>query len=270
MTAGSTVERSSLDALAARLDAAWQACRPVPPLSESEGLRSPDDAYAVQERWSALRAATCGERIVGRKIGLTSRAMQQQMGVDQPDYGSLWESRYFPSVRGRAEVPTELLVQPRTEGEIAFLIGRPLAGPGVTAQQVMAATEALATAVEVIDSRIQDWRITLADTIADNASFGALTLGQWSRRLRYAELRTLGMLVSCNGEPVVEGVGAAALGHPARAVAWLANTLGEFGVALQPGDIVLSGSLGRSVPSGRGDVFTLEMHDQPPLTVTFA
>jgi 2-keto-4-pentenoate hydratase len=127
----------------------------------------------------------------------------------------------------------------------------------------------VAVAVEVVDSRITDWRIQLTDTVADNASYGALAVGPWSRSLRTADLRTLGMLIHHNGRLAVEGIGAAALGNPARAVAWLANKLTTFGVRLEPGDIVLSGSLGRAIPVHGGDLLILEVHGQPPLSVAF-
>lgn len=257
-----------VEPLARRLDAAWENREPIEPLSETEGLVSSDEAYAVQSRWTELRLER-GERVIGRKIGLTSRAMQEQMGVNEPDYGSLWASRYFPASRGRAEIPAEVLLQPRAEGELAFLVAEPLTGTSVTPQEVLVATEALAVAIEVVDSRIDDWRIKLGDTIADNSSYGALTLGPWSRRLRVTDLRLVGMLINHNGLPVAEGIGAAALGHPARAVAWLANKLTSFGVSLEPGDIVLSGSLTKSIPVQRGDVFAVEMHGQPPLTAVF-
>jgi 2-keto-4-pentenoate hydratase len=259
---------ASLDSLAQRLEDAWESRRCIQPLSESEGLYSPERAYAIQRRWTDLRRAR-GEREIGHKIGLTSRAMQEQMGVGEPDYGSLWESRYFPARAGRAELPSERFLQPRAEGELAFLIGRPLANGQVTAEQVLAATDAIAVAVEVIDSRIEGWRIKLADTIADNASYGALTLGPWSTELRASDLRTLGMLVHHNGAPVVEAIGAAALGHPAHCVAWLANRLSSLGVGLHEGEIVLSGALGRSIPVQPGDVLTVETHGQPPLTAAF-
>jgi 2-keto-4-pentenoate hydratase len=257
-----------VDAIAERLDRAWEDCRTVQPLSENEDLTSPELAYAVQARWTELRRER-GEGVMGRKIGLTSRAMQEQMGVSEPDYGTLWTSRYFPAHGGRSEMPADVFLQPRLEGEIAFLVGRPLTGPGVTPQQALAATEAVAVAVEVIDSRIDNWRIKLVDTIADNSSYGALTLGPWSRGLREADLRTLGMIIHQNGQPAVEGLGAAALGHPARAVAWLVNKLSTFDVSLKPGDVVLSGSVARSLPARQGDVFLLEMHGQPPLSVAF-
>ena len=261
--------RTSLEALAERLDDAWERRRTIQPLSESEELTSPDVAYAIQARWTELRREKYGEGVMGRKIGLTSRAMQEQIGVSEPDYGTLWTSRFYPATGGRCEMPAEVFVQPRLEGEIAYLIGRPLSGPGVTSQQVLAATEALAVAVEVIDSRIDSWRIKLVDTVADNSSYGALTLGPWSRSLREVDLRTLGMIIHQNGQPIVEGVGAAALGHPSRAVAWLVNKLSAFGVSLAPGDVVLSGSLARSLPAKEGDVFLIELHGQPPLSVAF-
>ena len=261
-------KKASVEALARRLDEAWENREPIPPLSETERLQSVEDAYAVQSSWSELRLGR-GERIIGRKIGLTSKGMQEQMGVNEPDYGSLWASRYFPAHGGRVEIPIETFLQPRLEGEVAFLIGKPLAGPSVTPQEVLAATEALAVSVEVVDSRIKDWRIKLADTIADNASYGGFTLGPWSRSLCEADLRTLGMLIHQNGLPVVEGIGAAALGSPPRAVAWLARKLDSFGVSLGPGDFVLSGSLSKAIPVQQGDVFVLEAHGQPPLTVNF-
>lgn len=254
--------------LARLLEEAWEGRRPVQPLSESHGLSRVEDAYAVQAAWTELRLAR-GERVVGRKIGLTSRAMQEQLGVREPDYGTLWASRYFPATGGRVTFPADLFLQPRVEGEIAFLIGRRLQGPGVTLQEVLASTEAVAAAIEVVDSRIADWRITLADTVADNASFGAFTVGPWSRAWLYRDLRLTGMLVSHNGVEVVQGIGAAALGHPARAVAWLANKLAEFGVSLEPGDIVLSGALGRAVPVAAGDTISVEFDGQPVLVARF-
>ena len=256
------------EALARRLDEAWENREPIAPLSESEGLEDVDRAYEIQTLWSEMRIGR-GERIVGRKIGLTSFAMQEQLGVSEPDYGSLWDSRYFPAQGGRTEMPAEPFLQPFLEGELAFLIGRPLAGPNVTLQEALAATDALAVAVEVVDSRIEDWNIKLPDTIADNASYGAFSTGPWSRSLREVDLRTVGMLINQSGSRVAEGMGSASLGHPAEAVAWLANKLSSFGTTLEPGDIVLSGSLGNAVPVHRGDVFVLEAHGQSPFTVSF-
>ena len=256
------------ETLARRLDEAWERRQPVAPLSESEGLTSAEDAYAVQTAWNRLRLER-GERVVGRKIGLTSRAIQEQLGVSEPDYGNLWASRHFRAEDGRVEFPAEAFIEPRLEGEISFLMSRPLRGPDVTIEEVLGATEAVAAAFEVVDSRISDWRITLADTVADNASYGAFTTGPWDARPLETDLRTLGMLLHKNGETAETGVGAAALGHPARAVAWLANKLSSFGVNLEAGDVVLSGALSRAVPARRGDAFVLEIHGQPLLTATF-
>ena len=263
-TAGTMTDAESL---ARRLDEAWENREPISPLSESEGLEDLGQAYEIQSRWSELRQSR-GERIVGRKIGLTSFAMQEQLGVSEPDYGSLWNSRHFPATDGKVEIPTETFLQPFLEGEIAFLIGEQI-GENATKEGVLAATEALAVAVEVVDSRIEDWNIKLPDTIADNASYGGFTTGPWSRSLREADLRTLGMLISKSDSRVAEGLGAASLGHPARAVAWLANKLASFGTRLEPGDIVLSGSLGRAVPVKRGDTFVIEVHGRPSLSVSF-
>src|SRR5215210_7864113 len=211
-SAGTTIDT---EALARRLDEAWEKREPIAPLSESEGLEDVERAYEIQTKWSELRLSR-GERIIGRKIGLTSFAMQEQLGVSEPDYGSLWASRHFPAQGGRTEIPAEPFLQPFLEGELAFLIGRPLSGPGVTLQQALAATDALAVAVEVVDSRIEDWNIKLPDTIADNASYGGFTTGPWSQALRETDLRTVGMLINKNDSPVAEGLGAASLGHPAQ------------------------------------------------------
>ncbi|MDR7439494.1 MAG: 2-keto-4-pentenoate hydratase [Armatimonadota bacterium] len=262
------MSQQPVEVLAQRLEEALLHRRPIPPLSEEAGLAQIPEAYAVQRHWMHLRTAR-GERIVGRKIGLTSAAMQTQLGVNEPDYGCLWGSRYFPLQAGRVEVPYDLFLQPRVEGEVAFLLGRPLRGPHVTLQDVLAAAEAVTAGIEIIDSRIADWRIRITDTIADNASFGGFATGPWSSRMREADLRLVGMILWHNGRAATEGLGAAALGHPARCVAWLANKLAEFGEELRAGDIVFSGSLGRAVPVQRGDVVTLEMAGFPSLSVRF-
>lgn len=262
-------EQLDVDAIAEALDKAWESGGTMAPLSEALRLDSPRLAYDIQTRWTELRLARHGDTIIGRKIGLTSRAMQDQMGVTEPDYGSLWGSRFYPARSGRAVVPTSVFIQPRVEGELAFLIGQRLPAESVTAQDVLAATDAIASSVEIIDSRITDFRIRLVDTIADNASYGGVTVGAWQPALRTTDLRTLGMLLEHNGIPIATGVGADALGHPARAVAWLASTLARLGHPLEPGDIVLSGSLCKAVPVRSGDVFTVHVHGLSPLSVTF-
>lgn len=257
-----------VDRLAAELGRAWEEGRPIEPVAGVADSADPDLAYEVQARWTGHRVAG-GDRVVGHKIGLTSSAMQQQMGVDEPDYGCVLASRVFGTRRGVAEMPASTFIQPRVEGELAFLLGRRLVGPHVTPQQVLAATDAVATAVEVVDSRIKDWKISLFDTIADNASYGGLAHGRWDAGLRTADLRTVGMILRLNGRVVVEATGSAALGHPARAVAWLANKLTCHGVALEPGELVLSGSLGRAFPVAAGDCLQIECTGQPMLTTHF-
>jgi 2-keto-4-pentenoate hydratase len=195
--------------------------------------------------------------------------MREAAGVYEPDFGALWSSRFVEAVDGLAEIPHATFIQPRLEGEIAFLMERPLAGPGVTVDDVLAATEALAASFEVVDSRIVREQFSLVDTVSDNASYGAFALGPWSTALVQQDLRTLGMLVTRGDKAVVEGIGYASLGHPANAVAWLVNKLAEFGIGLEAGDIVLSGSLGAAIPVEAGDTFTMRLHGQPPLTMRF-
>ena len=254
-------------ALASRLEAAWEGREPIDPLSD-DGLTDVADAYAVQQEWTARRVAQ-GERIVGRKIGLTSRAVQEQMGVGEPDYGTLWASRHFAVGSRGAAAPASEFIQPRVEGEFAFLLGELPERSVITADEVLASTEAVAVAIEIVDSRIVDWRIRLADTVADNASYGGFAMGPWSQDLRDTDLRTVGMMLHRNDEVASIGVGAAALDSPANAVAWLVNKLGSLGVPVQAGDIVLSGAVGPTVPAARGDVFRLQMHGEKPLVLTF-
>jgi 2-keto-4-pentenoate hydratase len=262
------IARPEAERIARTLDAAWESRAPRAPLSEVDGLRH-GDAYAVQDEWTRIRLAG-GDRIIGRKIGLTSKAMRRMANVDEPDYGSLWGSRYYPATFGRAELPPDTFIQPRVEGELAFLLQADLTGGHVTPQDVMVATAAVAPSIEVVDSRIEDWKVGLADTIADNASYGGFVVGPWSATLRYQDLRTIGMVLWQNGEVVETGAGAAALDSPARAVAWLANKLHGFGIALEAGSIVLSGALSAAPDAAAGDVFQLQMTGLSPLTVSFS
>ncbi len=257
-----------IETLARRLDEAAQTHAPIPPLSETEGLTNVETAYAIQTHWTELRTAR-GEKVLGRKIGLTSKAIQEQLGVDQPDYGNLWDTTFYPAKDGWVEIPARDFVQPRIEGEVAFLIGQPLRGPNVTRQDVLAATDACALGVEIVASRIADWRIKLVDTIADNASYGGFTLGPWDRSLVQSDLGALAMTIHHNGVLAAEGQGAAALGHPAVSTAWLANKLLEFGVSLEPGDIVISGGITKMLPVKAGDQFVFTLTGQPALTISF-
>jgi 2-keto-4-pentenoate hydratase len=264
-----TMNTSSIESIAARLDTAWQTHAPIPPISESDGITDVKTAYAIQTHWTNMRLSR-GEKIVGRKIGLTSKAIQQQLGVNEPDYGTLWQSSFYLAKNGKVDIPASDFLQPRIEGEIAFLIGKPLSEPNITPEQVLAATEACAMGIEIVASRIADWRIKLVDTIADNASYGGFTLGPWDKVMRDSDLGALAMTIHHNGELAAEGLGSAALGHPAASTAWLANKLLEFGVSLEPGDIVISGGITKMIPVKAGDEFAFSLTSQPPLTVTFA
>ncbi|HYQ12131.1 MAG TPA: fumarylacetoacetate hydrolase family protein [Solirubrobacterales bacterium] len=265
MSAPATVAQE----LALRLDRAWEERAPIRPLSETDSLALPEDAYEIQRLWTELRRRR-GDRSIGHKIGLTSAAMREQLGVYEPDYGCLWESRFHPRQDAPVEIPHDRFIQPRVEGELAFLMARALPDREVDAEDVLAATAAVAVAIEVIDSRIENWRIQLVDTIADNASYGAVALGPWSTELAACDLRRIRLRVSCDETPVTEGRGEAALGNPARCVAWLANKLRSYDSGLAAGDVVLSGALAGAVPASRGQAFTVEVPGQPALTAVFA
>ncbi|KGG87469.1 2-oxopent-4-enoate hydratase [Comamonas thiooxydans] len=223
--------------------------RVLEPLSTRYPDISIADAYAVQQHMLARRIAA-GERVVGKKIGVTSKAVMDMLGVFQPDFGWLTDGMVFNE--GEA-VSASSLIQPKAEGEIAFLLKKTLQGPGVTAADVLAATEGVMACFEIVDSRIRDWKIKIQDTVADNASCGVFVLGDRLVDPRDVDLATCGMVLEKNGEIVATGAGAAALGHPANAVAWLANTLGAHGIALEAGEVVLSGSLAAMVPVKAGD-----------------
>ena len=238
-----------IEQLGDELYQALAGCQVVEPLT----TRHPDitiaDAYAIQQRMLARRL-DAGERVVGKKVGVTSRAVMDMLGVFQPDFGWLTDGMVFNE--GQA-VAASTLIQPKAEGEIAFVLKKTLRGPGVTAADVLAATEGVMACFEIVDSRIRDWKIKIQDTVADNASCGVFVLGDRLVDPRDVDLGTCGMVLEKNGDIVATGAGAAALGHPANAVAWLANTLGRLGIALEAGEVVLSGSLGIMVPVQAGD-----------------
>ncbi|AYH43778.1 2-oxopent-4-enoate hydratase [Azoarcus sp. DN11] len=219
------------------------------PLTERHPDITIEDAYRVQQRMIARRLEA-GECIVGKKIGVTSRAVMNMLGVYQPDFGMLLDGMLYNE--GEA-IAADTLIQPKAEGEIAFVLKRDLKGPGVTAADVLAATEGVMTCFEIVDSRIRDWKIKVQDTVADNASCGVFVLGDRLVDPRRVDLNTCGMVLEKNGEIVATGAGAAALGAPANAVAWLANTLGSLDIPLKAGEVILSGSLAAMVPVKAGD-----------------
>jgi 2-keto-4-pentenoate hydratase len=245
------------------LDAERDRCA-IAPLSATTPALDIGDAYAIQQAGWRLRKAQ-GARLVGHKIGVTSTAMQEQFGVDQPDWGYLTDRMLVAS---GGIVPSAELIAPRVEGEIAFRIGTPLSGGGVTARHVLDATTHVAPAIEIIDSRIIDWRITIVDTIADNASCGRLVVGAF-RALPAFDLAEANLEMTV-GEERTAGVGAAVQGHPAEAVAWLVRTLAGVGEGLEPGEIVLSGSLARALPVVVGQQVTVEIAGLGAVNASFA
>lgn len=238
------------------LYAALRDRRTVPPLIKQDGSLTIDDAYAISLKFLELRCKD-GEHIVGKKIGATSKAVQDMLGVHQPDFGFLTD---WMHIKGDVKVDEKALIQPRAEAEIAFILKDSLIGPGVTADQVIAATEAIAPCFEIVDSRIEDWKIGIVDTVADNASCGVFVLGEARADPRAHDLSSLHVTVTKNGHPLSEGYGRAVQGDPAQAVAWLANTLGVYGVTLDAGDIILSGSLVPLEPAVKGDLFEMTLH----------
>jgi 2-keto-4-pentenoate hydratase len=238
---------------------------PIEPLSDAYPGMTPLDAYAIQERITGQRRAS-GERLVGWKLGLTSVAMQQQLGVDQPDYAPLLSGHV---VEPDGEVAVSELIAPRAEAEIAFILRAPLQGPGVTTADVAEATEAVAAAIEVIDSRIVGWRIKLADTIADMASSARIVVSEQRVPLAGLDLGPLRVRLDRNGEPAAEGLGAAVLGDPLAAVAWAANTLGPLGVTLEAGHVVMPGAMHASIPVAAGDTIRATFDRLGPVGVRF-
>ncbi len=212
----------------------------VAPLTERSPDISIEDAYHISTRMLERRVES-GERVIGKKIGVTSAAVMNMLNVHQPDFGYLTDRMVYAD---GDEIPaSRALIAPRAEGEIAFILKRDLIGPGITNAQVLAATECVMPCFEIVDSRIRDWRIKIQDTVADNASCGVFVLGDTARSPRELDLVACGMVMEKNGVIVATGAGAAALGSPVNCVAWLANKLGEHGKTLKKGMIVSTGSM---------------------------
>ncbi|WP_433435709.1 2-keto-4-pentenoate hydratase [Nonomuraea sp. CA-141351] len=209
------------------------------------------DAYAVQEI-NTRRALEAGRRLAGRKVGVTNPLLQKQFGIDQPDFGMLFADMSYSD---GLPVPVDRFLQPRAEAEVALVLGRDLAGGPFTVADVLRAVEFALPAIEIADSRIADWDITLADTVADNASAGAFVLGSTPVSLMGLDLRAAAMTMTRGGQEVSTGSGEACLGNPLNAAVWLASRLGRTDYALRAGDVVMTGALGPVVPVGPGDVF---------------
>jgi len=224
------------------------------------------DAYAIQQLVVA-RKLDEGQRVVGHKVGLSALAMQQMLGVDEPDFGHLLDAMVHDD---QSEVGVSTFCQPRVEFEVAFVLDRALQGPSCSVADVLAATRFVLPSIEIIDSRFSDWKIALCDTVADNASSAGVVLGGTATDPMGLDLRTVGCVARRNGEVVATGAAGAVLGHPARAVAWLANTLHGFGVGLEAGHVVIPGSCTAAIPVAAGDSIRADFGGLGHVSVTFA
>ena len=223
--------------------------KPVDPLTDREPSITIEDAYQIQLRM-VQRRVDAGENIVGKKIGVTSKVVMQMLKVNQPDFGQMTSGMVFNEGE---EIRADRMIAPKAEAEVAFILKRDLMGPGVTAADVLRATDCVMPCFEIVDSRIKDWKIKIQDTVADNASCGVLTLAGTRKDPRKLDLALAGMVLEKNGEIVSTSTGAAVQGSPVNAVAWLANTLGRLGIGLKAGEIILSGSQSPLVPVKAGD-----------------
>jgi len=233
----------------AALFEAWQRRIPIAPLVERAPGITIEDAYRIQLDFIDRRVQA-GERIVGKKIGVTSQAVQEMLGVFQPDFGMLTDRMWFEE--GQV-IDLSTLIQPKAEAELAFVLKEDLSGPGITAMDVIHATDYVAPCFEIIDSRILNWKIKIQDTVADNASCGIFVLGKAKGDPLELDLTLAGMVLEKNGALHSTSAGAAVQGSPANAVAWLANTLGELGIPFKAGEVILSGSQSPLVPVVDGD-----------------
>jgi len=225
---------------------------PVEPLTGKYQDLTPGDAYQIQLLQIEQRVAA-GATVKGHKVGLTSAAMQRQMGVSQPDYGHLLDDMFWLEHQA---IPASRFLQPRFEPEIALVLERPLRGPGVTVGEAVAAVGFVLPALELIDSRIRDWKISLVDTIADNASSGGVVLGSTPVPLTEIDTRLAGCNLRRNGKLAGTGAGGAVLGSPVSSLVWLANTVGVHGITLEAGHVVLPGSITAAIPVSAGDTVT--------------
>lgn len=233
----------------ARLLAAYATREPTDPLTETYEDLTLEDAYAIQ-LLQVDRFVGLGRTVKGHKVGLTSAAMQRLLGVDQPDYGHLLDDHFHLE---NVPIPAESFLQPRVEPEVAFILNKPLRGPGLTVHEAIDAVDFVLPALEIVDSRIRDWRIKLFDTIADNASCGAVVLGSTPVDPTMVDLRLSGATLYKNAELVGTGAGGAVLGSPITSLVWLANTVGARGVTLEAGHVILPGAVCTMVPVQAGD-----------------
>lgn len=244
------LDSKQIQAAALALREARENHSPIGQISVSHGIQGLDAAYAVAEINVEARVAA-GARIIGKKVGLTSKSVQQQLGVDQPDFGILFDDMEYLD---GDELLMSRLIQPKAEAEVAFVVGKDLFGVIPTYSEFLAAMAYALPALEIVDSAIADWKLTLVDTVADNASCGVFVLGNQPVSIGQLSLGELGLQMDKNGKTVSVGSGAACLGHPLRAAWWLAKTMAARGQGLRAGEIILSGALGPMVPIAAGDI----------------
>lgn len=235
------MDKQKINELGDELYQALRSCKTLAPLTDRISDITIDDAYYISLRMVENRIEKDGETIVGKKIGVTSKVVQEMLGVHQPDFGYLTNTMEYPN--GADIKVAGNLIQPRAEAEIGFRLKKDLRGPGVTEQDVLDATDYIMPCFEIVDSRIDDWKIKIQDTVADNASCGVYTLGEDKVDPRTVDLPNLKVTVKKNGEFLSEGLGSAVQGNPLTAVAWLANTLGKYDIPFKAGEVILSGSL---------------------------
>lgn len=237
------------------------------PLTEREPEITIDDAYYISLQMLNRRVNDDGEKVVGKKIGVTSKPVQEMLGVFQPDFGFLTDVMEYPN---GAEVSiSKTMIQPRAEAEIGFKLKSDLVGPGVTEQDVLDATECIMPCFEIVDSRIDNWKIKIEDTVADNASCGVYVLGDQTANPNDHDLPALKVVVKKNGELLSEGFGSAVQGNPLTSVAWLANTLGKFDIPFKAGEVILSGSLVPLEPVVAGDLMEMDLEGVGTASVQF-
>ena len=265
-TLAEQIDLDRLDAIAARLIEASDTVTAIAPIRDDFAVGDVASAYAIQERQTKARLAQ-GRRLVGRKIGLTAKSVQRQLGVDQPDFGMLFDCMAVPDGE---TVPHGKLIAPRCEAEVAFALGRDLDVALPSANEVIDAIAYVLPAIEIVDSRIANWDIGIIDTVADNASSGLFVLGSRPVRLGDFDLRLCGMTLQRNGSGVSYGAGAACLGSPLNALTWLAAKMHELGRPLRAGDVVLSGALGPMIAAIPGDVFEARISGLGSVRVVFA
>lgn len=245
------INETVIKQLGDELFSALQSGTSLPPLTERYPELTIEQAYQVSLQFLQRRKAV-GQTVIGKKIGVTSKAVQDMLNVHQPDFGFLTDAMQVENGATVSKAEHHL-VQPRAEGEIAFILKADLNGPGVTAEDVLAATEYVVPCFEIVDSRIRNWDITIEDTVADNASCGIFALGSTRVDPNSLDLAAVELTMTKNGEPAGTGLGSAVQGHPCEAVAWLANTLGKLGIPFRKGEIILSGALAPLVPVTAGD-----------------